>query len=147
MLTTRVLAAIAVSLLAVTACGSDDASTSDSPTTPVPPVTAAADEAVDTTDPLDTTGADDATGAQVAVGLEESRFDPTDIAISAGDTVTFTNNDPYDHTVTSAEGSSIEFDSGEIGQAATFEQTFGTAGTYEIFCKIHPTMRATITVS
>lgn len=133
--TTRFLATIAVSLLAVTACGSDDATSSDSIATPDTSVTTDGVDAVDTP------------GAQASVGLEDSRFDPTDIDISAGDTVTFTNNDPFDHTITSATDSSIEFDSGEISQDATFEQTFDTAGTYAYFCQIHPTMRGTITVS
>jgi len=132
MLKTRVLATIAVSLLAVTACGSDAATSSDSMSP------------ADT--PMATDGADTSGGA-ATVGLRDSRYDPTDIEIAAGDTVTFTNNDPYDHTITSAEDAGIEFDSGEIGQDVTFEQTFDAAGTYDFFCEIHPTMRGTITVS
>jgi plastocyanin len=80
------------------------------------------------------------------VDLTNSRFDPSDVVIAAGDIVTFTNNDPYAHTVTSADDSAIEFDSGEIGQAVQFEQTFDVAGTYDFFCRIHPTMRGTVTV-
>jgi plastocyanin len=133
--TTRVLAAIAISLLAVTACSSDDATSSGSMATPDTPMTTDGVDEIETPE------------AQAAVGLEDSRFDPTDIEISVGDSVTFTNNDPYDHTITSATDSSIEFDSGEISQDATFEQTFDTAGTYDYFCQIHPTMRGTITVS
>lgn len=130
--TTRVIATITFSLLALTACGSDDATSTDSVPTPI------------TTDGAD---AADTSGAGASVGLKDSRFDPKDIEISAGDTVTFINNDPYDHTVTSAEDSAIEFDSGVIGQDATFEQTFDTPGTYSFFCEIHPTMRGTITVT
>ena len=133
--TTRVLATIAFSLLAVTACGSDDPTSSDSTATPDTPMT---------TDNVDTI---DTPGAQASVGLKDSRFDPTDIEISAGDTVTFTNNDPFNHTITSATESSIEFDSGDLGQDVTFEQTFDTAGNYDYFCQIHPAMRGTITVS
>lgn len=133
--TTRVLVTIAFSLLAVTACGSDDATSSDSMATPDTPMT------TDNVDAIDTPG------AQASVGLKDSRFDPTDIEISAGDTVTFTNNDPFNHTITSATESSIEFDSGDIGQDVTFEQTFDTAGNYDYFCQIHPAMRGTITVS
>jgi plastocyanin len=141
--TTRVLAAVTVSLLALTACGSDDATSSDPVATPVKPMTTEGADPI-TTDDVDAT---DAPGAEASVGLQDSRFDPTDIEISAGDTVTFTNNDSYNHTITSATDSSIEFDSGEIGQDATFEQTFDTAGTSAYFCQIHPTMQGTITVS
>lgn len=101
----------------------------------------------DTSMTTDGAEAIDTPAAQASVGLKDSRFDPKDIEISAGDTVTFTNNDPFDHTVTSAADSAIEYNSGEIGQDATFEQTFDTAGTYDFFCLIHPTMRGAITVS
>jgi plastocyanin len=147
--TSRVLATIAFSLLAVSACGSDDATSSDSTATPDAPMTTPASPMTTPDAPATTDGADagDAPSAQASVGLLDSRFDPTDIEIAAGGTVVFTNNDPYDHTITSAADSSIEFDSGAIGQDATFEQTFDTAGTYEYFCQIHPTMQGTITVS
>jgi plastocyanin len=150
MSTTRFLATITFSLLAVTACGSDDATSSDSTAAPDAPVTTPDESMTTTPEAPTTTGNADETeapGAQASVGLLDSRFDPTDIEIAAGGTVTFTNNDPFNHTITSATDSPIEFDSGAIGQDATFEQTFDTPGTYAYFCQIHPTMRGTITVS
>jgi len=144
MLKTRFLATFAFSLLAVTACGSDDATPSDSMTPADAPMTTAAPG--DSGASADSETADDS-GASASVGLKDSRYDPTDIEVSVGETVTFTNNDPYDHTITSAEDSTVEFDSGEISQDVTFEQSFDTAGSYNFFCQIHPTMRGTITVS
>jgi plastocyanin len=130
MLTTRLLiAATTISVLSLSACGSDGGTTSDDPSSN--PATDAGDSASPST---------------AMVDLTNSRFDPSDVVIAAGDIVTFTNNDPYAHTVTSADDSAIEFDSGEIGQAVQFEQTFDVAGTYDFFCRIHPTMRGTVTV-
>ena len=135
MLKTRVLVPIVFSLLAVTACGSGDATSSNSASSP------------DTEMSTDQADVADTPGARSVVDLRDSRFDPRDIEISAGDTVAFTNNDPYAHTVTSVADSATEFDSGEIGQDVTFEQSFDAAGTYAFYCQIHPTMRGTITVS
>lgn len=81
-----------------------------------------------------------------SVTIERSRFEPTEVAIGAGGTVEFTNLDPFDHTVTAADASPVEFDSGPFGQDETFTQQFDEAGSYDYFCAIHPTMRATVTV-
>ena len=135
---TRILLAATASLLLITACSSDDPSATD--TTPAP-TEATADAA--TTDPP---AADDAAGAGAQVGLKASRFDPTVVEVAVGESVTFTNNDPFNHTITSKDDSPIEYDSGNLGDGETFEQTYDEAGTYAFFCKIHPTMRGTVTV-
>lgn len=78
--------------------------------------------------------------------IERSRYAPTDVTVAAGGSVEYVNLDPFDHTVTAAEGSSLAFDSGDLGQDETFTQVFEEPGTYDYFCTIHPTMRATVTV-
>ena len=87
---------------------------------------------------------DPATDAVVT--MEQSRFAPDSLDVAPGTAVTFENLDPYAHTVTAAEGSAVEFDSGQLGEGDTFVQTFDDAGTYEYFCEIHPTMRAELVV-
>ena len=57
--------------------------------------------------------------------------------------MTWTNADSTQHTATAGDGS---FDSGTLAQGETFSQTFETAGTFDYICKIHPNMKATITV-
>lgn len=123
---------LAAALLA--ACGGDDDT---------------ATEATETTsDPTATESAsEDASEGGDTVTIEQSRFAPDPLEVAAGAEVTFENLDPFAHTVTSAEGSAAEFDSGDLGQDATFTQTFDEAGTYEYFCEIHPTMRAEVVVS
>lgn len=80
------------------------------------------------------------------VDIERSRFKPDELTVSAGTTVEFVNHDPFEHTVTAQEDSAVQFDSGRLGQDETFERTFDQPGSYDYFCEIHPTMRATVVV-
>jgi plastocyanin len=81
------------------------------------------------------------------VEIESSRFSAKETAVDPGGVVTFRNLDPFAHTVTSHEASPLEFDSGELGQDATFDVTFPDAGSFDYFCRIHPTMRAKVVVA
>jgi plastocyanin len=80
------------------------------------------------------------------VEIESSRFAPEELTVDAGTSVEFVNLDGFDHTVTSDDGSALEFDSGALGQDESFTQAFDEAGSFDYFCQIHPTMRGTITV-
>ena len=82
-----------------------------------------------------------------AVTVERSRFAPDSLEVAAGTEVTFENLDPYADTITSAEGSAVEFSSGELAGGDTFVQAFDEAGTYGYFCEIHPTMQGEVVVS
>lgn len=93
-----------------------------------------------------TATATDDPAADAVVTMEESRFAPDPLDVAPGTEVTFENLDAYAHTVTAADGSTVEFDSGQLGEGDTFVQTFDDAGTYEYFCEIHPTMRAEVVV-
>lgn len=92
--------------------------------------------------------ADDASppAGTVTVSISQSRFETRELRVPAGTTVVFENTDAAAHTVTSADGSPLMFDSGEFGQGETFEITFDEPGEYPYFCVIHPTMRATVVV-
>ena len=57
--------------------------------------------------------------------------------------MTWTNNDPVAHTVTSDNG---VFASGNLSPGATFSYTFNTAGTYSYHCSIHTYMVGTVAV-
>lgn len=69
-------------------------------------------------------------------------YEPTEITVDAGGSVTWTQTGSLPHTVTADDGS---FDShpdcsgGENCMAAgdTFAQTFDTPGTYPYYCRIH----------
>jgi plastocyanin len=79
-----------------------------------------------------------------------SAFVPSPDTVSAGATVTWTNQDAATHTVTSVPGSAETFSSGNVSAAATFSHTFNSAGTFNYYCAIHGTptsgMRGTIVV-
>lgn len=83
-----------------------------------------------------------ASGASVTIA--GFAFDPASLDVAAGTTVTWTNQDSTQHTVTAADGS---FESGAIAEGGTFSQTFDTPGTYAYACRFHPTMKGTITVA
>jgi plastocyanin/glucose/arabinose dehydrogenase len=69
-----------------------------------------------------------------SVAIQSFAFNPQTLTIPAGTTVTWTNNDSVQHTVTWDDRS---VDSGLFGQGQTFEYTFTEPGTYGYFCIPH----------
>jgi plastocyanin len=84
-----------------------------------------------------------ARGATQAVTIDDFAFSPATLTITAGDTVTWTNQDTTTHTATSNTG---VFDSGDLDPGDAFSFTFTTPGTYEYHCTPHPTMTGQIVV-
>lgn len=85
---------------------------------------------------------------ETSVSIIDNDFDPSQIEISAGDTVTWTNSGTSPHTVTASDGS---FGSGNLNPGETYNETFATAGTFAYYCEYHGTqegegMAGTITV-
>ena len=78
------------------------------------------------------------------VRLEDFGFAPANIVIDAGTTVTWTNYDDVDHTVTSDEGDVL--DSERFGEDGTFRHTFDTPGEYYYHCEPHSNMHGLVTV-
>lgn len=78
---------------------------------------------------------------------------PEDIAIPAGTTIAWFNDDPGQlHTVTSGTpddeaNSGKVFNSGGIPYTSFFQYTFEEAGTFDYYCAIHPWITGTATVS
>jgi len=66
------------------------------------------------------------------------------VTIAVGQRVLVTNDDPFSHTWTSADG---VFDSGSLGQGDEYTTTFDEPGEYPFFCRIHPEMSGIITVA
>ena len=82
--------------------------------------------------------------ASNAVSIVNMSFSPATLTVKAGTTVTWTNNDNMDHTVTADDAS---FDSGNMAMmGGKYSKVFSTAGTYTYHCTIHPTMKGTIVV-
>jgi len=70
-------------------------------------------------------------------------FFPAEQSIAAGDTVEWTNQMGFDHTVSADDGS---FDS-KLGGGQKFSHTFNSAGSFPYKCRIHPFMTGKITVT
>jgi plastocyanin len=95
------------------------------------------------------TGGTGGTGGSGGPGTNEvfiqgMAFNPSTITVTAGTTITWTNKDAVAHTATSKTNA---FDSGNLGTGSTFSFTFATAGTYSYYCKVHPSMVASVTVN
>ena len=78
-------------------------------------------------------------------------FVPETLTVSTGTTVTWTNGDSTLHTVTSGSAESgnsgTEFDSSYLAAGKTFQHQFGTAGTFDYYCTLHPWMKGKVVVS
>lgn len=69
------------------------------------------------------------------VALTGSQFEPRNISIDPGATVTWTNEDGYAHTVTSASNN-WSFDK-EVSAGGSVSYTFEKSDVYDVYCKFH----------
>ena len=70
---------------------------------------------------------------------------PPTLTVASGATVTWTNGDNVQHTVTADDGNS--FASTALGQGQTFPVHGRRAGDLCLYLPIHPFMNATLTVT
>jgi plastocyanin len=83
-------------------------------------------------------------GSKAAITISGFKFDPDTVTVKTGTTITWTNQDSTDHTVTADDGS---WKSENLAKDATFSFTFDKAGTYTYHCSIHTSMKGTIIVN
>lgn len=96
-----------------------------------------------------------------AVALEGLTFDPKELTVSPGTTITWTNEDEVAHTVTSGikgeqgvpgvskgmpDRPDGAFDEALDDRGASYAFTFDEPGTYEYFCRIHGGMTGVVIV-
>jgi plastocyanin len=79
-----------------------------------------------------------------AADIKLFKFTPDPIQVPVGATVTWTNGDAIQHSVTAADGS---FDSGFFTQGESFSRTFDQPGTYMYVCARHASMRGEVDVT
>jgi plastocyanin len=84
-----------------------------------------------------------ARAATHSVAIADFAYTPATLTITAGDTVTWTNQDSAVHTATSTTGA---FDSGDLAQGESYSLTFTAPGTFAYLCTPHPEMTAQIVV-
>jgi plastocyanin len=70
-------------------------------------------------------------------------FDPPQLIVRAGTTVTWRNDDDIPHTIAAADR---KFKSKTLDTDDGFSFTFTEAGSYAYFCSLHPHMTGTIVV-
>ncbi len=79
------------------------------------------------------------------VRIDNFTFQPRQVEIKAGGTVSWENADDVPHTATSRDDPQA-FDSGPLDTDGHFSFTFTKPGKYTYFCKVHPHMTGVVTV-
>jgi plastocyanin len=94
------------------------------------------------------------------ISLSSLMFNPSKTTVQAGTTVTWRNDEPITHTVTSGRYEGVDkttglrseqypdgaFNAKLPGKGKTFSFTFTKPGSYTYYCDIHQGMNATIVV-
>jgi plastocyanin len=94
--------------------------------------------------PAAATESAEAPAAEVPVDIRDFAYGPNPVEIAAGDTVTWTNQDPVPHTATGEDRGVLQ--SGTISPGASFSQVFPDSGEFAYFCEFHPNMTGTVVV-
>lgn len=84
--------------------------------------------------------------AETTVDQKGLKFVPDAITINAGDTIRFTNSDPFTHNVTVVNPDGSREDKGMQHHGKDNSVLFAKAGKYSIICQMHPNMKATVVV-
>ncbi|HEX3541933.1 MAG TPA: cupredoxin domain-containing protein [Acidimicrobiales bacterium] len=128
----RALAALFMLTLGVAACGSS--STTSSTTV---------GGAATTTPAAGSTATSAPAAGGTAMTISGFAFKPNPASFKVGSTVTVTNQDSTDHSLTATDGS---FDTG-VFSSGSKTITLSKVGTFTIHCRIHNFMTGTITVT
>lgn len=77
------------------------------------------------------------------VVIDGTSFKPQQLTVRIGDSVVWTNKDPFSHTATSKPGG---FDSKEIATGKTWKYKTGKKGDFAYICTYHITMKGRLHV-
>lgn len=70
-----------------------------------------------------------------SVAMTASQFEPRNIAVDVGVNVTWTNEDDYPHTVTSASDNWSK--DADVAAGGSTAHTFDDDGVYHVYCELH----------
>jgi plastocyanin len=84
-------------------------------------------------------------GGAASVRMVGIQYEPRELTVKAGTTVTFTNEDEAPHDVDATSGS--DFKSDLVQKGGTIELPAEEPGTIEFVCSVHPNMTGTLTVT
>jgi len=79
------------------------------------------------------------------VVIDNFKFQPKELTVARGTTVTWINQDDAPHTATS-RNDPPKFDSRALDTGERFSFTFTGAGTYRYYCKVHTHMSGVVIV-
>ena len=89
-----------------------------------------------------------ATDAQkVSVEIKDHAYNPSNLTVKVGTTVTWTNQDSVRHDVQAKNPSADAPSSELLAKGESYSFTFNKAGTYDYFCTPHPFMQGKVTVT
>ncbi len=80
-----------------------------------------------------------------AVTMSGYAFGPATLEVTAGDTVTWTNQDTAGHDVTTTSAP-VSFHSRLLSKGQSFSYRLTVPGRYQYYCSVHPDMRAQVVV-
>lgn len=114
--------------------------------TPVPPT---ATPVPSTATPVPPTATPVPASPNVTANIIYFSFQPPNLTVSAGATVTWTNQDGTPHTVThgTSPNAGGAFGSAPLSPGASFPFKFSASGAFQYFCAIHTDMLGTVTVT
>lgn len=75
--------------------------------------------------------------------IEGTSFTPQTLTVRRGDTIVWTNKDPFPHTVTARNG---QFNSRLLGEDHSWRYTARKRGEFPYFCTLHQTMTGVLIV-
>jgi plastocyanin len=81
--------------------------------------------------------------AAAADTIADFAFSPPAITVTAGESVSWHNDGPSQHSATADDHS---FDTGVLSKGESGSHTFDRAGTFSYFCTVHPNMKGTVRV-
>jgi plastocyanin len=81
---------------------------------------------------------------EATVSIVDGRFDPRDVVVAVGGSVSWVNDDLTPHMIVSTEPNVIG--SPLIGKADTYTRDFSAPGEYRYYCTIHNSMKGVVTV-
>jgi plastocyanin len=79
----------------------------------------------------------------ITVDIRDHAFNPAQLNVAPGTTVTFVNNDTEPHTATADNGL---FDTGVLEPGYSFDVFLDGSGTVTYHCELHPDMQGSIVV-
>ena len=84
-----------------------------------------------------------APNSTTTVDISDNAFNPAQLNVAPGTTVTFVNNDAESHTATADNGL---FDTGVLQPGSSFDVLLDGSGTVTYHCELHPHMQGSIVV-